>query len=480
MSKNSNVKKNFAYQMMYELLILILPFVTSPYIARVIGAEGLGNYSYTFTIANYFVLFAMLGIKNYGNRAVAQARDDQNKLNVTFSNILFVHVVVSLICCICYILYILFFATEKVYSLIQFTVVISALFDISWFYFGIEKFKLTVLRSTVIKIINVICIFLFVNDSDDLWIYCLIMGLGSLISQMSLWIVLRKYVRILKPDKDSIKVHLKPMIVLFLPVIAISLYKYMDKIMIGMLSSKTQLGFYENAEKVVNMPVSIIGSFGTVMLPKMSNLASKSDNKTAIIYISQSMRYIMCLAFALSFGVASIGQTFAPVFWGDKFIPSGPLIVGLSFTIPFMSYANIIRTQYLIPHSRDKEYLTSVVVGAVCNIILNSILIPVYGAMGATIGTLFAEISVCLVQAFVVRKELPVLSYCKEAFIFLITGIVMFFIVWNIGRVMNASVSVLILQVLCGVVVYGITAFIIFYRRKDAMLMNVIQKLIKH
>lgn len=476
----ASVKKNFAYQMMYELLILILPFVTSPYIARVIGAEGLGNYSYTFTIANYFVLFAMLGIKNYGNRAVAQARDDQNKLNVTFSNILFVHVVVSLICCICYILYILFFATEKVYSLIQFTVVIGALFDISWFYFGIEKFKLTVLRSTIIKIVNVICIFLFVKDSDDLWIYCLIMGLGSLISQLSLWVVLRKYVRILKPDKNSIKVHLKPMLVLFLPVIAISLYKYMDKIMIGMLSSKTQLGFYENAEKVVNMPVSIIGSFGTVMLPKMSNLASKSDDKTAMSYISQSMRYIMCLSFALSFGVASVGQTFAPVFWGDKFIASGPLIVGLSFTIPFMSYANIIRTQYLIPHSHDKEYLTSVIVGAVCNIILNSILIPVYGAMGATIGTLFAEISVCLVQAFVVRKELPVLSYCKEAFIFLITGIVMFFIVWNIGRVMNASVSVLILQVLCGVIVYGITAFIIFYRRKDAMLMNVIQKLKRH
>ena len=476
----ASVKKNFAYQMMYELLILILPFVTSPYIARVIGAEGLGNYSYTFTIANYFVLFAMLGIKNYGNRAIAQARDNQDKLNVTFSNILFVHIFVSIICCICYVVYVLFFATEKVYSLIQFTVVIGALFDISWFYFGIEKFKLTVLRSTIIKIVNVICIFLFVKDSDDLWVYCLIMGLGSLISQLSLWVVLRKYVRILKPDKNSIKVHLKPMLVLFLPVIAISLYKYMDKIMIGMLSSKTQLGFYENAEKVVNMPVSIIGSFGTVMLPKMSNLASKSDDKTAMSYISQSMRYIMCLSFALSFGVASIGQTFAPVFWGDKFIPSGPLIVGLSFTIPFMSYANIIRTQYLIPHSHDKEYLTSVVVGAVCNIILNIILIPIYGAMGATIGTLFAEISVCLVQAFVVRKELPVLSYCKEAFIFLITGIVMFFIVWNIGRVMNASVSVLILQVLCGVIVYGITAFIIFYRRKDAMLMNVIQKLKRH
>ena len=146
------------------------------------------------------------------------------------------------------------------------------------------------------------------------------------------------------------QVHIKPMLILFIPAIAISLYKYMDKIMLGgLLGSKEQLGFYENAEKVINMPVTIISSFGTVMLPKMSNLAIRSDKTEARKYMSVSMKYIMCLAFALAFGIAGIGTTFAPMFWGDKFYTSGVLIMELAVTIPFISFANVIRTQYLIP-----------------------------------------------------------------------------------------------------------------------------------
>ena len=153
--------------------------------------------------------------------------------------------------------------------------VLSGLFDISWFYFGIEHFKLTVLRSTVIKILNVICVFTLVRSKSDLWIYCLIMALGMLLSQLTLWVPLKKYVKFVKPSWSKMTIHIKPMLVLFVPTIAVSLYKYMDKIMIGSISSKTQLGFYENAEKVINIPTTVITSFGTVMLPKMSNTSVK-------------------------------------------------------------------------------------------------------------------------------------------------------------------------------------------------------------
>lgn len=473
----ASAKKNFAYQMVYELLILILPFITSPYIARVIGAEGLGIYSYTYTVANYFVLFAMLGIKNYGNRAIAQARDDQEKLNATFSNILLLHLLVSVLCCIIYVFYSLFLSSEKIYALTQFAVVLGALFDISWFYFGIEKFKLTVIRNTIIKIFNVICIFVFVKNADDLWVYCLIMSIGGLLSQISLWIPLHNYVRFVKPDNSCMTVHLKPMLILFLPVIAISLYKYMDKIMIGLLSNKVQLGLYENAEKVINMPVSIIGSFGTVMLPKMSNLVTKSAEHAAFRYISQSMQYVMCLAFALTFGVGGIGQIFAPVFWGEEFTASGIVIMGLAVTIPFIAFANIIRTQYLIPHSRDKEYLSSVIVGAVCNILLNTLLIPSYGAMGATVGTIFAEASVCFVQAFVVRKELPVITYFKNSLLFFVTGIVMFVIVWCTGYLLGAAIGVLLLQVVIGAVFYSSIMLVFFIRKNDPIMTSFLKKI---
>lgn len=145
------------------------------------------------------------------------------------------------ICCLIYVLYIIFVASEKLYAWIQFFYVLSGLFDISWFYFGIEKFKLTVTRNVTIKIINVICVFAFVRDANDLWKYCLIMALGMLISQVALWLPLKKYVRICKPTWENMVPHISPLFILFIPAIAVSLYKYMDKIMIGALSSKAEV-----------------------------------------------------------------------------------------------------------------------------------------------------------------------------------------------------------------------------------------------
>ena len=279
MMEKSSVKKNFFYQMIYEVLVFILPFITSPYIARVIGAEGLGIYSYANSIAYYFVLFSMLGLKNYGNRTIAQSRDDRERLNETFSNVAALHIIASTICILTYVGYIVILKGERLYAIIMGAYVLSGLFDISWFYFGIEKFKLTVTRNTLIKIANVICVFVFVRDADDLWKYCMIMSVGTLISQMVLWIPLKKYVTFVKPTWSKMVIHIKPLCILFIPSIAVSLYKYMDKIMIGVLSNKVQLGYYENAEKVINIPMGIITSFGVVMLPKMSNLLATKNRK---------------------------------------------------------------------------------------------------------------------------------------------------------------------------------------------------------
>ena len=477
MKSQSSIKKNFIYQMIYQILIIILPFVTSPYIARTIGAEGLGTYSYSYSIAYYFVLFSMLGLANYGNRAVAQCRDDQNRLNEVFSNIAALHIVFSCICCMVYILYVIFPAREKLYAGIQFAYVLSGLFDISWFYFGIEKFKLTVTRNIIIKILNVVCVFILVKNVDDLWKYCAIMAVGMLVSQISLWFPLKRFVAFQRPEWKKMKPHIKPLLVLFIPAIAVSLYKYMDKIMIGAMSNKAQLGFYENAEKVINIPLTIIISFGTVMLPKMSNLVASNNREKTNQYISLSMRYVMCLSFALAFGLAGIGNVFAPVFWGQEFMLSGVLIMGLSITIPFMSFANIIRTQFLIPSEKDKEYLSSVIGGAVVNLIANTLLISKIGAIGATIGTIFAEIFVCVIQTLSVRKELPVLRYIKSIWMFAVFGVAMFVGVFYIGNVMENKVSTLFLQIICGMLIYGTLCMIYFVYTKDEMIIKMLRKI---
>lgn len=477
--EKSSVKKNFLYQMIYEVLVFILPFITSPYIARVIGAEGLGIYSYANSIAYYFVLFSMLGLKNYGNRTIAQCRDNREKLNETFSNIAVLHSIISMICIIAYAVYIVILKGERVYAIIMGAYVCSGLFDISWFYFGIEKFKLTVTRDTIIKIANVICVFAFVRDADDLWKYCAIMAAGTLISQMMLWIPLRKYVTFVKPAWSKMVIHIKPLCILFIPSIAVSLYKYMDKIMIGALSDKVQLGYYENAEKVINIPMSVITSFGVVMLPKMSNLLATKNRKESQKYMALSMKYIMCLAYALTFGLAGVGTIFAPVFWGKEFELSGILIMGLSLTIPFMSFANVIRTQYLIPSEKDREFLSSVVGGACANLIINTLLIPILGSVGATIGTIVAEIVVCLIQCVAVRKELPLCTYLKNSVIFFLFGIVMFAVVYGLGNVMDTGILTLLIQIATGVCIYGGCCLGYFIVTKDRMIMGMINRFIR-
>ena len=143
--RTASIKKNLVFQMFYELLVIVLPLITSPYIARTIGAEGLGQFSYTYSVATYFVLFSMLGLKNYGSRVIAQTRNDKKKLNETFSGLLVIHIVVSALCVGVYVLYALTVQTDRLLVWIQGAYVLSALFDISWFYFGLEKFKLTVI-----------------------------------------------------------------------------------------------------------------------------------------------------------------------------------------------------------------------------------------------------------------------------------------------------------------------------------------------
>lgn len=473
--KSTSVKKNFAYQMVYEVFILLLPFLTSPYIARVIGAKGLGVYSYSHTVANYFVLFAMLGLKNHGNRIIAKSRENKDELNSAFSNLLTIHIIVSVLVCLAYVGYI-FIAQDKIYAIIQSGLVLSSLFDISWFYFGIEKFKLTVTRNSIIKILTVISVFAFVRKPGDLWIYCTIMSVGMLVSQLALWIPLKRYVSFVKPQWNQMIKHLKPMLILFIPTIAVSLYKYMDKIMIGSMNTKVQLGYYENAEKVINILMTVITSFGTVMLPKMSNLAAKKS-KDAIRYINMSMDFINCLAFGLAFGLAGVGTVFSVVFWGDEFAASGYIIMGLAVTVPFIAFANVIRTQHLIPNSRDKEYVSSVCIGGLLNLIINIILIPRYGAMGAMIGTVFAEASVCIIQAFVVRKDLPILKYLKDCLFYFIFGTAMFAVVFLTGNFMGTGIATLLIQIPTGAIMYIALCVLYMHHTNNPTLENITGKL---
>lgn len=458
---SSSIKKNFLYSVFYQILNLILPLITTPYISRIMGAERVGIYSYSYSIASYFGLFILLGLSNYGNRTISKAKDDSENLSRTFWSIYTFQVIMAVIVMCVYIAYVLLLSSDKMMAWIQLIYLISVVFDINWFFFGMELFKITVTRSTIIKILNVLCIFIFVNSSDDIYLYGLIIVIGTLISQLMLWPFLRRYIYFTKVSLNEVKSHIIPNIILFIPVIAISLYTIMDKILLGAMSTMEAVGYYENSSKLSIIPSVIVTALGTVMLPRMSNLIARGKHSEAKGYIQKSLIFSVMLSSSMAFGLSAVSKEFVPIFYGEGFEQCTVIISILVLSCIFASWGNVIRTQYLIPNSKDKIYIISVFMGAIMNVILNIVLIPNFQAVGAAIGTLFAQLAVCTYQTYMVRREISVYIYFKQSLPLLLIGVFMYMVVVNIPLISNNLIT-LIVKVLVGSIIY-ILLVIIYY-----------------
>lgn len=461
----NTLKKNIVYNFLYQVLVLILPFITAPYLARTIGANGIGIYSFSQSIALYFTYIAVLGLSNYGNRSIAEVQNEREKRSITFWEIYSMQMTTFFISCILYILYIVFFSVDKISSTIMMIWVLSSLFDINWFFFGIEQFKLTVIRNLLVKVLSVICIFAFVHNANDIYIYILIMAISTLMSQIALWPYLKKFVDFKKVKWKDVKKHYKPNIILFIPVIAVSLYKIMDKIMLGYISNMAEVGYYENAEKIISIVESLIVAIGTVMLPRMSHIFSQDNKKVEDQYFDFAMIAVIIYSCAVMFGLFSIKGVFTEVYFGKDFSKTGILIGYLAITVLFFGIGNVLRTQYLIPAKLDGIYIKSAILGAIVNFIVNAILIPKFNSIGAAIGTVFAETAVSIYQFYKVREKIDLRKYIPEFIYFIISGFCMSIIINALPK-FNNSVITLIVNILVGGIVYVIFTIIYLLVRK--------------
>lgn len=460
----ANLKKNITYNVIYHILVLILPLITAPYISRILGPEGVGIYSYTHSIAHYFVVFSMLGLTKYGNRLIAKVKGDKEELSKTFCNLYFIQAMVSTIAIVAYTIYFVGINEKyRIFFLIQLIQVGSVLFDINWFFFGMEQFKLTVTRNVIIRGLSTVAIFVFVKTPEDLGIYIGIIAGSLLLSNIILWRFLFKHIKFVKPQfKEALK-HIKPLFILFIPVVAVSIFRTMDKIMITLLSDVVQTGLYENADKIVLIPTTIITAIGTVMLPRMSNIIAQGNKENSNRYIRDSMQFVLGLAIGMMFGIAVIAEMFAPLYFGEAFTQAGPIIKYLTPIVFLTSWNNVVRTQHIIPQEKDKVYIIAIILGAVINLVLNIIFIPLYGAMGAVIGTLAAFSAVFLYQTINTRKELDFIQYLKDNYLFFVSGILMYLSVSIIRKFIGVGYWQLVVLIIIGVAVYALASILLFF-----------------
>lgn len=476
-NKKASIQKNYIYNLLYDIFVLIVPFITTPYIARVLSIESIGLYSYSYSIVMYFTAFVVLGTKSYAIKRVAQAKDPI-EASCIFWDTFILRCISGIFTLSVYYLYVLCIADNTSVALIQSIYIIAVVFDISWFFQGLENFKVIVLRNAFFKLISVFFIFLLVNSDRDFFSYLFILSGVNLIGNISLWTYLPSSLAKIRIRDLAPFTGIKEIIVLFVPTLALQVYSATGSTLLGAISKDmSQNGYYEQANKIVSILLTIITSLSIVVLPRISNLFANKECDKIRECMQKSYRFIMFLSFPMILGLFSVSDKFVLWFLGDQYAPAIPLICILSLLFLIKGISNITGFQYLVATDRQGIYSFSIVIGVAFNIIANIILIPPYSAMGVAIATVVSELIVCIIQLaylIIIKKEFSKKTIFGGIGRYLVGSILMSAVIHLIRQFGWNNLFGLAVDVIVGIIVYLL--FVIL--TKDQMVISFVRALI--
>ena len=395
------VIKNYLYNLSYQILIIILPVITIPYVTRIFTSEDLGNYVFYNSIVGYFSLFAMLGIGVYGTKQIAAASD----VSSTFWNIYVIQLIASILAMAVYIIAI--FSIPQMGGIIPLIVGITLfakMIDISWLFSGKEDFKKITIRNVVIRIIGVISIFTFVKSSDDLYLYVFLIVIFDFLGQFVMWVPAKKFIKRPSFNAKIMKKNLHPIVLLFLPQVAISLYVVLDRTLLGLLGSYSDVGIYEQGQKLISILLKVVSSLGVVMLPRVANLLSERRDKEAQNMVKFSFILYNLIIFPMMFGLIAVNEVFVKLFLGQNFQDVKYVLYVIVFNIMFVGWTNILGYQVLVVRNKNKEFMLSTTIPAFVSVAVNIAIIPFFGYIGASITSVVVEILVFAIQWYYSRN----------------------------------------------------------------------------
>ena len=459
-----SIAKNYIYNLIYQMLSILLPVITTPYLSRVLGAENIGIYGYTISIVTYFILFGTLGISMYGQREIAYKAQNKKEQSKTFFEIIILRAFTLTISIITF--YIIFGRSGDyaVYYRILIIQLVANLFDISWFFQGIEEFDKTVIRNLVIKMLSLVLIFVLVNRPEDLWKYFLIYVGAELIGNLTLWLYIPKYLEKISIKELKLKKHLKPTISLFIPQIAIQIYTVLDKTMIGaIMNDMEEVGYYEQAQKVVKAALTVVTALQTVMNSRIANSYVNKDEDEVKLCLEKSFNFVWILAIPMMFGLIAIAPKFVPWFYGSGFDAVIPMLIATAPILLVLGLNGVTGIQYLVQTGKQKVFTVSVTIGAIVNVILNLILIHFFGGVGASIASVLAEASVLGVQLKYFKSQFSLFQIIRMGIKCIISGIIMYIVVHLLVNYFEVSIFNTILEIAIGGIVYIVSLAMLKY-----------------
>lgn len=448
----NGILKNYFYNVIYQILVIIIPLITTPYISRVLGVENVGIYSYVSAVSAYFVTFSQLGLNLYGRRQISYIRADMKKTSNTFKQLMLIRFIAFGIGLLCYFLLLLKDGRYTFYYQIFILYIMAGAVDITWFFQAFEEFKIITVRNCFIKIINVAGIFLFVRTRNDLWRYMVIFCAGEFVSQAAMWTGIKKKIEFKGFEKDGIWDHIKGSAVMFLPQIITTVYTLADKLILGILSTETQVGLYSQSEKIVKLSLALIGSMGTAAMPQIANCFANGEELQIRETLSKNLRLVYFLAFPMIFGLFGIADSFTICFFGPGYEAVSYLMVMISPIILFIGLSDLYGMQYLVPTGHMREYTAAAAAGAAVNVILNLVLAGTYAALGVSIATVVSELAVAFIMRHYWRKYITLQSenLLRYPIIAAFVGI----IVKIIDTKNHANIFMTAVEILTGILIY--------------------------
>lgn len=403
----ASIKRNFIYNIILNLSAVLFPLITAPYVARVLDPDGLGLANFASTYASYYAIFAALGVSLYGVREVSKRRDNIADCEKFISEVLSINAINTLIAAAVFLISICaihkFQQNFIIFFIAGFSICAVPL-NISWYFSGMEKFGFITSRNLIIRIASIVCLFLFVKERSDLYIYMLLSVLSSIGGIMWNFSELHKAGIRPRLTFNGIKKHYKPLLILFSSSIAISIYTMLDTLMLGFISNYSEVGFYNSATHISKALLAIVTSLSAVAVPRVAYYIKNKDYENINSLISKSLGVVSFLAIPMTIGLSCIAPTFVPLFFGDKFEGAVYPLMVMSGIITAIGFNNLTGVQILIGMGLDKRFLQCVLVGTVSNFTLNLILIPYLGAVGAAMASVIAESLILLATIIFVKK----------------------------------------------------------------------------
>jgi len=474
MDNIKSIKFNFIMNFILTVSNFLFPLIIFPYVSRVLLPEGTGKVAFALSIVSYFTLFASFGVATYGIRAIAQVRDDKDRLSKTMHELLFINIISMVIVYIALVIAILVvpkFAMEKELFGVTSLFILFTIVGVEWLYKGLEKYQYITVRTIVFKIASLFLVFLFVKEKSDYIIFAFISIFAIVGSGVLNLINSRKLINYTLYSEYEFKKHLKPMFVLFLTSMAIAIYTSLDEGLLGLLSSPEQVGYYNAAVRVKGILFTLITSLGVVLLPRLSYYVENHMETEFHEALAKSTNFIIVIAASVVIFFTLFAKETILILAGENYVASIIPLQIVVWALILSAITNILGIQILLPLKQDKQLLFSVLCAATVDVIANFLLVPKLAAVGTALSVIAAELSVLIVQIIILRQYIKILFsglQLHKIIIALLIAIACALFVREI--VVNTSTLIIFL---CSSSVFFLAYFIILLLLKEKFIMYV-------